>query len=69
MITPGYQWTTPALLSCPSCGTANPNQLPWTASKFFMVSCSNKSCPYFGVDLLVEKDSLTVLTVAQSGGK
>jgi hypothetical protein len=69
MIEPGYQWETPVLLSCPSCGTANPNKAPWTASKFMLVSCSNQACPNFGVNLLVEKDSLTVMTVAEAGGK
>ena len=68
MINPGFQWQTPILLNCPSCGTANPNQLPWTASKFILVSCSNPTCPNYKVNVLVEKDSLTVLTVAQSGG-
>ena len=69
MISPGYQWQTPVLLSCPSCGTANQNQLPWTASVFLLVACSNAACPNYHIPLLVEKASLTVLTVAQAGGE
>ena len=69
MISPGYQWQSPVLLSCPSCGTANANQLPWTASNFFSVSCSNASCPNYQVAVLVEKASLTALTVGESSGK
>lgn len=69
MILPGYQWATPVLLACPSCGTANPNQLPWLASAFLLVSCSNKACPNYEIPVLVEKASLTVLTVAAAGGK
>ena len=69
MVNPGYQFQRPVLLSCPSCGTANPNQLPWTQSAFMLVSCSNTACPNYDVPLLVEKSSLTVITVAQRGGK
>ena len=69
MINPGYQWQTPVLLSCPSCGTANANKLPWTASSFMMVSCSNAACPNYNVPIVIEKASLSVLTVAESGGK
>jgi hypothetical protein len=69
MIVPGLQWETPVLLACSTCGTANSNKLPWTASNFILVSCSNPNCQDYGVSVLVEKSSLTVITVAESGGK
>jgi hypothetical protein len=69
MIQPGFQWQMPILLTCPGCGRANPNQLPWTASNFILATCANANCPDFDVQVLVEKSSLTVVMATQTGGE
>jgi len=61
MVAPGYQLGTPILITCPTCGTNNPNRLPWTESAFMLYCCSNSSCADFNIRVLLEKASLTVM--------
>lgn len=67
MINPEFQWPTQPMMTCPGCGTNNPTLLPWTESAFILVKRPNTGCPDYALNVLIEKASLTVTPIAQSG--